>query len=392
MEEDSNVRQWRIKKLIQRLRDARGNGTSMISLILRPGDQIARCSKMLAEEAGTAGNIKNRVNRQSVLEAIDSARQALKRYLKVPLNGLILFCGKILLEDGKEKSVTIDFEPHKPINTSLYLCDNKFHTEALEELLENDDRFGFIVFDGEGALFAVLSGNSREILQKISLDLPNKQRKGGQSALRFQRLGAEARQNAVTKVAELSIKHFMDSEKVNVAGLVLAGSAQLKNKLLESDLFSRLKPSVLQVIDTAYGKEAGLNQAINLSVDTLHGLRFTQEKRLLERFFGEINKDSGLYCFGFKETLQALEGGAIETLIAYEGLELMYSPEESLLDWLVENHQKKGCRLELVSSRSEEGERFLQGFGGVGGLLRYPIDVEEPSEEASSSDDYTDFY
>ena len=26
--------------------------------------------------------------------------------------------------------VTIDFEPFKPINTSLYLCDNKFHVEA----------------------------------------------------------------------------------------------------------------------------------------------------------------------------------------------------------------------------------------------------------------------
>lgn len=36
--------------------------------------------------------------------------------------------------------VTMDFEPFKPINTSLYLCDNKFHTEALNELLESDNR------------------------------------------------------------------------------------------------------------------------------------------------------------------------------------------------------------------------------------------------------------
>ncbi len=26
--------------------------------------------------------------------------------------------------------MNIDFEPFKPINTSLYLCDNKFHTEV----------------------------------------------------------------------------------------------------------------------------------------------------------------------------------------------------------------------------------------------------------------------
>lgn len=34
------------------------------------------------------------------------------------------------------KKVSIDFEPFKPINTSLYLCDNKFHTEALADLLQ----------------------------------------------------------------------------------------------------------------------------------------------------------------------------------------------------------------------------------------------------------------
>ena len=26
--------------------------------------------------------------------------------------------------------MNLDFEPFKPINTSLYLCDNKFHTEV----------------------------------------------------------------------------------------------------------------------------------------------------------------------------------------------------------------------------------------------------------------------
>ena len=31
---------------------------------------------------------------------------------------------------GVMGQVTIDFEPFKPINTSLYLCDNKFHVEV----------------------------------------------------------------------------------------------------------------------------------------------------------------------------------------------------------------------------------------------------------------------
>lgn len=50
----------------------------------------------------------------------------------VPPNGLVVYCGTIMTEEGKEKKVNIDFEPFKPINTSLYLCDNKFHTEVRE--------------------------------------------------------------------------------------------------------------------------------------------------------------------------------------------------------------------------------------------------------------------
>lgn len=102
----------------------------MISLVIPPRDQVSRISKMLADEYGTASNIKSRVNRLSVLGAITSTQQKLKLYSKVPPNGLVLYCGTILTDDGKEKRVNIDFEPFKPINTSLYLCDNKFHTEV----------------------------------------------------------------------------------------------------------------------------------------------------------------------------------------------------------------------------------------------------------------------
>jgi hypothetical protein len=68
--------------------------------------------------------------RLSVLDAITSTQQRLKLYTKVPPNGLVMYCGTIMTDEGKERRVTIDFEPFKPINTSLYLCDNKFHTEV----------------------------------------------------------------------------------------------------------------------------------------------------------------------------------------------------------------------------------------------------------------------
>lgn len=83
--------------------------------------------------------------RLSVLSAITSTQQKLKLYNRVPDNGLCVFVGTVLNDEGKEKKISFALEPFKPINTSLYMCDSRFHVEALEELLENDSKWGFIV-------------------------------------------------------------------------------------------------------------------------------------------------------------------------------------------------------------------------------------------------------
>ena len=149
---------------------------------------------------------------------------------------------------------------------SLYLCDNKFHTEALQELLESDSKFGFIVMDGNGTLFGTVAGNTREVVHKFTVDLPKKHGRGGQSALRFARLRDEKRHNYVRKVAELAVQHFITADKVNVTGLVLAGSADFKTELSQSDMFDqRLAAKVIKVVDVSYGGENGFNQVLIIS-------------------------------------------------------------------------------------------------------------------------------
>ena len=108
-----------------------------------------------------------------MLSAITSVQQRIKLYNKTPPNGLIIYCGTVVSEEtGKEKKINFDLEPFRPVNKSLYLCDNKFHTGPLAETLSSDNRFGFIVMDGHGALFGLLQGSRREVLQKFGVDLP----------------------------------------------------------------------------------------------------------------------------------------------------------------------------------------------------------------------------
>jgi|Transcript_34197 peptide chain release factor subunit 1 len=424
--QDKQVEIWKVKKLVKSLTLARGNGTSMISLVIPPRDQISRVAKMLADEYGTASNIKSRVNRLSVLGAITSTQQRLKLYSRVPPHGLVVYCGTIMTDEGKERRVNIDFEPFKPINTSLYLCDNKFHTEALDELLEDDEKFGFIVMDGNGSLYGTLQGNNREVLHKFSVDLPKKHGRGGQSALRFARLRMEKRHNYVRKVAELAVQMFITADKPNVSGLVLAGSADFKSELQTSDMFDqRLARTVIKTVDVSYGGEIGFNQAIELSAETLGSVKLVQEKRLLQKYFDEISQDTGKYCFLVNDTLRALELGAVETLIVWEsldidriklrnhaagedkvlhlskeqqaneeyfhdaasGVELEVVEKLPLVEWLANNYKSFGTTLEFVTNRSQEGSQFCRGFGGIGGILRWRVDFLEMDMAEDAAND-----
>ncbi|KAF8457986.1 eukaryotic peptide chain release factor subunit 1 [Terfezia claveryi] len=425
-EAEKNIETWKVKKLVKRLEAARGNGTSMISLIIPPKDQISRVAKMLAEEYGTASNIKSRVNRQSVLSAITSTQQRLKLYPRVPPNGLVVYCGEVITAEGKERKINIDFEPFKPINTSLYMCDNKFHTEALSELLESDSKFGFIIMDGNGALFGTLSGNTREVVHKFSVDLPKKHGRGGQSALRFARLREEKRHNYVRKVAELAVQNFITADKVNVSGLILAGSADFKTELGQSDMFDqRLAAKIIKTVDVSYGGENGFNQAIELSAETLSNVKFVQEKKLIGKYFEELSQDTGRVCYGIEDTLKALELGAVEILIVFENLEItrwtlksasgaevilhttkiqesnrelfmdketgqeMEGEQMPFLEWLAEKYKDFGATLEFVSDRSSEGNQFVKGFGGIGAMLRYKVNFEQLAD-ADDEDEYYD--
>lgn len=383
MAEDIEI--WKMKKLLKFLKEARGAGTSMISLIIPPKEMVAKSQKLLTEEYGTATNIKSRVNRLSVLSAIKSAQEKLRLYNKIPDNGLAIFSGTIIIND-KEKSVCFAIEPFKPINTSLYLCDSQFHVESLLQLFENEAKYGFVIIDGHQTVFATLQGNVKNILQNLNVDLPKKHGRGGQSSVRFARLRLERRLAYVKKVAEICTNLYISDEKINVEGLILGGHSDLKNEMREF-LEYRLKDKVIKLVDTNYGGENGLNEAIDLCSDVLKDVKFAKERKILINFFNEISMDTGKYCYGIKDTLHCLEMNAVETLIIFEGCEEK-KDDDLFIDYIAENYHDFGCNLEVVSDKSGEGTQFVEGFGGIGGILRYKIDlIEHTGDYESISDD-----
>jgi peptide chain release factor subunit 1 len=407
----------------------RGLGTSMITLIINHRHQINQFSRMLNDEIGKASNIKSRVTRQHVTDALTSAIEKLRLYNRTPNNGLVIYCGLVQLPQGGEKMIKIDLEPFKPINSSLYRCDNIFHMNELKYLLQDNDKFGFLIMDGNGSLFGTLQGSTKVIINKFNVNLPKKHSRGGQSSNRFERLRSETRHNYLRKVGEELTKSFITNNIPNIKGLILAGSAEFKNDLQKSDLFDpRLAPIVLKIVDISYGGEMGFNQAIKLSQDSLKNVKFIHEKKVLERFYVEIAKDSGKYIFGLKETMEAVENGMVDVLIIWENIDFLrlalknnngdiiyetisdnskvsgpkFKPENSdieyeiveriqLSEWLLNNYKKYVNHLEIVTDKTNEGNQFVKGFNGIGGILRYKLEHNYEDFEENYSFDEDEF-
>merc|ERR1711879_998001 len=151
------------------------------------------------------------------------------------------------------------------------------------------------------------------------------------------------------------------------------------------------------------------------------------EKELLNEFFEQIEVESGLYCFGVKDTMYALENGAVDRLVVWEELDIIrieaqnsdsgekkvlhltpkqrgepgflgaegeeweVTKEETLLEWLTTHYKEFGCKIELITDHSTEGTQFCKGFGGVGGILRWKLEFHESDDFDSDIEDEDDF-
>ena len=421
LSEEEEIKKWALKRMLKQIESERGDGTSLITLIIPSGGQISQYSQKLTDEQGTASNIKSRVNKLSVLSAITSVQYSLKRYKRTPPNGLVILCGEVMQASGKTKKVNYNIEPIKPINTSKYKCDSKFHIESLMDLLQDDEAFGIIVIDGKCALFATVQGSHVKIIHKFTVDLPKKHGRGGQSAARFGRIRVEKRALYIKKVSEEATNIFITDNLINVRGLILAGSAELKADLGKADVFDmRLKCKILKLVDVSYGGASGLHQAINLASDVMGNVKLYKEKEVISSFFDEIAQDTNKVCYALKDTMSALEAGAVQNLIIWEDLatirhvvrntdgteEIIYSEgraaapaeldivsSDVLVEWLAEHYKSFGTTINLVTDRSQEGSQFVMGFGGIGGTLRYAIDrsLYADDDDDIDLDEYEDY-
>lgn len=117
------------------------------------------------------------------------------------------------------------------------------------------------------------------------------------------------------------------------------------------------------------GGIVGINELLKRGVvsKVLKESRVAQETELVEKLLQEIAKN-GLAVYGKEETKNALNLGAVETLLISEE-NLREKKAEEILDIA----KKVNVKLYVISSINEAGKK-LNGLGGVACLTRYKIE------------------
>ncbi len=409
-----SVSTYRFRKMIKELESKEGRGTELISLYVPPGRPISDVVSYLRQEYGTAANIKSKTTRKNVQSALVKVMERLKLFKKVPENGLAIFCGAVAGERlGDERMEIHVIIPPEPINTFLYRCDSRFHVELLKEMVKGRGTYGILLVDTSEATYALLKGRNLEVVKRITSGIPGKHRAGGQSARRFERYREMRVQEFFRRVGEKANEIFLSVP--DLKGIIVGGPGYTKRDFLKGDyLHYELAQKVVGVIDTSYTDEEGLDELISKASEILKGVRYAEEKRLVQEFLYHVGHDTGLAVYGERDVVSALKDGLVKTLLISEGLRrvevrvrcsgcgfemsrlmdernvptyerevleakcpkcgnVSFSVVEKLevADKLVGLAEEMGVEVEMISTRTQEGVMLKESFEGVGALLKY---------------------
>jgi peptide chain release factor subunit 1 len=407
-----SVRLYKVRKLISELSNKEGRGTELVSLYVPPRKPVHEVIANLREEWGTAGNIKSDTTRNHVQDALTKTMQRLKLYRAAPETGLVIFAGALPTNGpGSEVVNVYEIVPPKPVNAYLYQCDDHFHLEWLKDMLREEKVFGLLVIDASEAGLGILSGDNLEIPDVLTSGISGKTRKGGQSARRYER----GREMELTyyyhRVAEHATRVFIDNAKVT--GMIVGGPGPTKEEFLKGGfLHYELQKKVVAVMDLGYSGREGVRELVEKASDVLKDVRLVEERKLVQKFLAEVNKQGGLAVYGLPRVLEALQKASAEVVLVSDDLntvkvearckkcgtvkseivqasrkiqkkqEMASEPctncgatdyegvEKDVVDVLEELAFQVGSKVEVISSGTEEGSMF-RTFGGVAALLRY---------------------
>lgn len=234
-----------------------------------------------------------------------------------------------------------------------------YQKRKLEEAAEKKYSYLFCLFDREEALFALTKKKGFQVLVQLH----------GEAAKK--RAAVEIKKDFYEEIIK-ALETY--NARYHPEAIILSSPAFYKEDLLKKISAPELRKKMV-VVTCPDISERSLDEVIKSPEleKTLRSSRAREEQVLVEEVLREIGKNN-LAVYGWKETKQAAEAGAVRTLIVTDAFirKKKLSGDYQELDSIMKHIDTLQGGIHMLSSEQETGKR-IDGLGGIAALLRYKV-------------------
>ena len=400
---------YELKRLINKLEDIRGRNTELVSLYIPAGYDMSKISEFITSEQSEAENIKSKHTRTNVQDALGKIGRKVKEEQQTPENGVAFFAGNVSDTQGRPDIQVWEVIPPQPIESRHYRCDKEFVLDPLKNMVVDDRVYGLIVLDKSEAAIGYLQGSHVKTAYTLDSNVPGKTRAGGQSAQRFARIRKQMLKTFLTEISDKAQNAFLPKAREGkLLGIVIGGPGFVKDKLVEDDyLHQELQEKVIATESIGHSGEGALKELVQKAEESIDDSEAVREKKMVNEFFDHLKSEDGKSEYGVEQVKQALDMGAVETILISEDIEMyeakyecpqghektIYEQEAEIddsiecdecneemsleeishiVDAFGDKAEEMSSELEIISTDHEEGQR-LMNMSGVAAILRYRI-------------------
>ena len=279
---------------------------------------------------------------------------------QVRVTGPIVYASRDDVPLGKYHTITIEEGTVVTIQKPLW---KEYHIERLKEAVEASKRARvmIVVIDDGEADMALVREYGVEILNSIRHNLGGKR----------YNTDRESEEKRFFHDVAKTMEEIMNREKVEKA--IVAGPGFVKEdfrKFLQDNYPELAKRVAIE--DTSVTGRTGIYEVIKRGTveKVYHENRVAREVQLVEKVLENIARNNGLAAYGLKEVEEAINYGAVETLLVLD--ELLKGEHRGNIEELMDAVRYSRGEVVVVSSEHEGGDK-LKALGGLAALLRFRV-------------------
>jgi len=239
----------------------------------------------------------------------------------------------------------------------------KYIIKQIEKSCGKSERILIISIDDEEVAAGVLRSYGLEIIFEMQLKIPGKRE-------------AEVREEKIDKeLREISNKIMEIINRRGIKILVISGISYMREKLTERILEDlkvlKEKPKIISE-DTSNGGIRGLHETIKREsiIKALKKIKMIEDTKIIGEYLQMLIRKPSIAIYGINDVYNASKIGIIKTLLISNRKLKTYDEERKKIEEIIENVEKYGGEIRIISDESEAGKE-LNSIGGIAAILRY---------------------